>query len=190
MDVDAVAVRASLDDPERFGEVFDRNYRVIWAYLARLAGREAAEDVACDVFLAAFRTRDRFDSSRGSVRSWLYGIASNLLRRRFRSDERARRAFSRVFDDRLAVEETTVVDDADELRIELVQVRRAISELRAVDREIIVLAVWEELTYAEIASALEIPVGTVRSRLSRARARLRELMLVLGEVSDRSSSRS
>lgn len=180
-----LVVRASLDDPERFGEIFDRHHRAIWMYLARAGGRQAADDLAGEVFVAAFETRSRFDEGRGSVRSWLFGIASNLLRSRFRNEERARRAFGRLSGERVGIDDMASVDDLDELRTRSVSTRRAVSKLCAADREIIVMAVWEDLTYVEIASVLGVRVGTVRSRLSRAREKLRELVSVDGEVLDR-----
>ena len=90
VDVDAAAVRASVEHPECFSVVFERHHRVVWTYLARLAGPDVADEIAGDVFVTAFERRARFDPARGEVRSWLYGIASNKLRTRFRSDRRAR----------------------------------------------------------------------------------------------------
>lgn len=179
---DAAVVAASIHDPEQFEIVFERYHRTIWAYVARLAGRERADELAGDVFVAAFAHRDRYDPSKGSVSSWLYGIASNKLRTRLRTDGRAARAFERA----IAGEPSSIwpIDIALEAlvgRERLVDSLHALALLSAADREIIALFAWERLSYDAIAAALEIEIGTVRSRLSRARRRLRELMGPSGE---------
>ena len=184
VDSDAIAMRASVDDPERFAPIFERNYRVVWTYLVRLAGPNIADEVSAEVFLTAFARRSHFDSERGEVRSWLYGIASNMLRTRLRSEGRARRAFARAA--AVAVTEepdpTDLVDDADQIAGEEEVLRRALEQLRRDDREVLVLFAWEERSYAQIAETLGIPIGTVRSRMSRARGRLRELLGDTGQL--------
>ncbi len=185
METDAAILLASLSEPERFGEIFDRHYRPVWGYMAKVAGPQLADDLAGQVFLSAFESRHRFDTEQGSVRAWLYGIASNLVRTRFRTDRRARQALRRLSIDRGGADRIELVVEADALRAEAVRVRRAMNDLGFDDRHIIVLAAWEGLTYPEIASILGVPVGTVRSRLSRARSRLRELLSECGEVPDR-----
>jgi RNA polymerase sigma-70 factor (ECF subfamily) len=181
--LDAQAVRASLGDGAAFAAVFDRHHRVIWAYLARSAGREAANDLAGEVFLVAFRRRDSFDESRGTVRAWLYGIATNQLREHARRSARGRRALLRLAGRR---ESAGVVDGIDGLDgigeidqrgpSEASVVVACLRRLSDRDREVLVLYAWERLSYDEIAVALGVAVGTVRSRLARARARLRAAM--------------
>lgn len=174
---DSEIVRASLGDPARFGELFDRHHRVVWTFLARLAGGETADELAADVFVVAFERRRTFDPDRGEVRSWLYGIALNLLRNRQRSEGRARRAFQRAAGLRdEADDEAAVVDDAVDLADRGRRVRQALAHLDRDHREVLALYAWEELSYDEIAAALAVPVGTVRSRLSRARDNLRRLL--------------
>ncbi|MGH9247308.1 MAG: RNA polymerase sigma factor [Acidimicrobiales bacterium] len=181
----AEVVRASVAQPERFEAVFDEHHGRIWAYLARVGGRECADDLAAEVFLTAFAHRDRYDPARGSVPSWLYGIATNLMRTRFRGQARAARAFTRAAADPIATATPTeAVDDAIASRDALDRVRAAMARLSLTDREVIVLFVWERLSYEAIARVLDIEVGTVRSRLSRARRRLRELAGLSGELSD------
>lgn len=188
VDVDAAAVRASVEDPERFSLIFDRHHRVVWTYLARLAGPDVADEIAGDVFVAAFERRARFDPTRGEVRSWLYGIATNKLHTRFRSDRRARRAFARAAESAIAPDPTVLVDEAADLADTARRVLSAIARLDRNDRELIVLYAWDELSYSQIADILDVPIGTVRSRLSRARRRLRELLAGSGEVlSERTS---
>lgn len=179
---DAAIIRRSLTQPELFEVIFRRHHRRIWAYLARSSGRAGADELAGDVFVAAFSQRDRYDPDRGSAVTWLYGIATNMARTRTRQQARASRALARVagratpagspFDDTDAA-----LDDAQALR----QVQAALATLPDHERELIVLVAWEGLTYAEIADALGMELGTVRSRLSRARHRLRRLAGLPGE---------
>lgn len=174
---DADVVAASVAQPERFSVVFDRYHRVVWGFLARMAGTEAADDLAGEVFVAAFAHRDRYDPTSGSVRAWLYGIAANLQRSRWRSDARRARTLERVAGHWSATE--SPIEAAEDVlagRQQLERVTDAMSLLSEPHREVLVLFVWEELTYDEIASALSVEVGTVRSRLARARIDLRSLV--------------
>jgi len=191
VDSDVTAMRASVDDPERFAAIFDRNHRVVWTYLARLAGPDIADEVSGEVFLTAFARRAQFDAERGEVRSWLYGIASNMLRTRLRSEGRARRAFVRAAVIVMTEEPdpTNLVDDADQIAGEIEVLRGALEKLRRDDRELLVLFAWEERSYAQIAETLAIPIGTVRSRMSRARGRLRELLHDSGQLLDDPNSK-
>ncbi|MGY2873382.1 RNA polymerase sigma factor (sigma-70 family) [Marmoricola sp. URHA0025 HA25] len=173
---DGEIIARSLRTAEHFAMVFDRHHASVHAYAARRAGPEAADDVLADVFLAAFAQRKRFDTSVGSALPWLYGIAGNLLRRRWRSLAAADRlhgsAASQVVESTDSHEDRVIdrLDTAEEWR----SVRASLDELADGDREAILLFAWEELSYPEIAVAMGIPVGTVRSRIHRARALLRE----------------
>jgi RNA polymerase sigma factor (sigma-70 family) len=176
-DDDADAVAASLTRPDCFGVLFNRYHGAIWAFLARAAGHDAADELAGDVFVAAFTNRHRYDPSCGTVRAWLYGIAMNLQRTRWRSDARQARALERVAGGLVGA--VTPIDTADEMldgRHQLDQVRHAMACLPERHREVLTLFVWERLSYEEIASALGVEVGTVRSRLARARSELRSLV--------------
>lgn len=162
--------------------MFERYYRDVWGFVARMAGADTADDITGDVFTTAFAQRDRYDPARGGMRAWLCGIAVNRLRTRYRSDERARRAFERAAWQRVvAADPFELVDDTVAVRVTGRAVIDAIAHLATGERELLVLYAWEQLSYAEIASALAVPVGTVRSRLSRARGRLRELVALYGE---------
>jgi RNA polymerase sigma-70 factor (ECF subfamily) len=178
------AVVASVEHPHRFEVVFEQYHSVVHDYLARAAGRDRADEYAGDVFVAAFSARVRFDPELGSVRAWLIGIATNIHRTHARSDGRGRRAWGRIGGDREGEEEIgyEVVEERLDYGQRLAWVAEFLAELPDTDRDILVLYAWAELTYAEIAHALGIEVGTVRSRLSRARARLRELIAASGEV--------
>jgi RNA polymerase sigma factor (sigma-70 family) len=170
---DSDAISASLAVPAEFAVVFDRHVEAIHAYLQRRVGRDLADEISSQTFLAAFDGRSRYDLSRPDSRPWLFGIATNLLRRHQRSEVRALRAYARSAADPILDPFEGVEDriDASNRRRDLVE---ALSELPGEERDALLLYAWADLSYAEIAEALEVPVGTVRSRLSRARARVRE----------------
>lgn len=173
---DEAIVRASVAQPDLFETIFRRHHRRIWSYLARHGGRDGADELTGDVFVAAFSRRDSFDPDRGSVISWLLGIATNQARTRFRRQDRAYQTLARVAGQRVPAgspfdDTDAALDDAQTLS----RVQAALAALPDRDRELILLAASQGLTYQEIADALGIELGTVRSRLSRARQRLREL---------------
>jgi RNA polymerase sigma factor (sigma-70 family) len=162
--------------------VFDSYYRDVWRFVARMAGADVADDICGDVFAEAFTVQHRYDPGRGDVRPWLFGIALNLLRVRHRGEQRARRAFERASWQRdLPADAFELVDDAAVVRATSQSVVAAMAHLSASDRELLVLYAWEQLSYAEIAAVFRVPIGTVRSRLSRIRSRLRQLVGLLGE---------
>jgi RNA polymerase sigma-70 factor (ECF subfamily) len=170
---DSVVAGAALSRDD-VAHLFDRYHADVWRYLCRLGGREVADELAGEVFARAWAVRVRYDPERGAARAWLFGIATNLVRQHFRSERRARKAFQRVRS--LAATSTSEFDQIDD-RDELEQLRQrtfdAIADCDADDRALIVMAAWEALSYSEIAAALGLPIGTVRSRLARLRARLR-----------------
>ncbi|HEY3672660.1 MAG TPA: sigma-70 family RNA polymerase sigma factor [Acidimicrobiia bacterium] len=180
------AVIASTEHPHRFDVVFEQYHRTIYEYLARAVGPDRADEYAGDVFVAAFDARVRYDPELGSVRGWLFGIAANIRRNRARSEGRSRRAW-----DRVGAERDTddggfeVVEESLDYGKELAWVAEFLRQLSEIDRDVLVLYAWGELTYPEIAQALGVEIGTVRSRLARARGRLRELISGSGEVLDR-----
>lgn len=185
-DSDAAVMRAACGDtPARFGQVFERHHDAVWAYLARAWGPEVADELAGEVFVAAFARRHHFNPMKGDLRPWLFGIATNLARGRARSMGRAGRALERLRGRApVDVPVLELVDEAAELGDRARALRWAIGRLRPEDRELLVLYAWEELDYAGIAQALGIPVGTVRSRISRLRARLREMAADAGGPPD------
>jgi RNA polymerase sigma factor (sigma-70 family) len=177
MTSDAAAIQRSLTTPAAFAEIFDRHFDAIHAYLARRLGHHLADDLAGDVFRIAFEHRQQFDADVLDARPWLYGIATNLLRRHYRSENRRLRAYARAAE---STDDPGDVFDRSDAQIDAVTVRpllaHALASLEQHERDVLLLHAWEELSYTEIASALAIPIGTVRSRLSRGRARLRELL--------------
>lgn len=175
---DGEVIVRSLRASELFAVVFDRHHAAIHAYASRRAGHDAADDVIADVFLAAFTHRKRFDPAAASALPWLYGIAGNILRRRWRSLATTDRVHRSVAGQVVSVTDSHENGVADRLdsAADWAVVRDALGNLADGDREAILLFAWEELTYPEIAVAMDIPVGTVRSRIHRARARLRETL--------------
>jgi DNA-directed RNA polymerase specialized sigma24 family protein len=167
---DAEAIAASLSEPNAFADVFDRHFDAIHRYLRRRVGSQIADELASETFAQAFEHRKRFDLDRPDARPWLYGIAHNLLRHHYRAEERALRAYARSFAADGAVPPATPGDVAELL-----------AELSPGERDVLLLVAWAELEYAEVAEALGIPVGTVRSRLNRARGRIRELLEPSGQ---------
>jgi RNA polymerase sigma factor (sigma-70 family) len=174
--------RARAGDADAFGLLFKRHARAIYNFLFRsTADWAAADDLLSIVFLEAWRRRDKA-LDEGNVLPWLYGIAANVLRNRRRSERRGATALRRLPkaepepDFAAAAEER--VDDERRMREAL----ELLNELPSREREVFVLCAWMELSYEDAALALGLPIGTVRSRLSRARARLRELEPASGHL--------
>lgn len=167
----------SLDQPASFGEIYDRHGQAILRFLVRRVGPTAAEQLLGDTFRVAFERRDRYDVSRESACPWLYGIATNLLRRHRRSEARRLRATARLSGsgDRDPAHEDRAIAAVDAEAL-LPAVADAVLDLPDAEREVLLLFAWEGLAYEDIAVALDVPVGTVRSRLNRGRQRVRELV--------------
>jgi RNA polymerase sigma factor (sigma-70 family) len=178
---DAGAMRASRSDPAAFRAVFDRHFDAIHRYLARRVGVDLADELAAETFAVAFRKRARYDDGRPDARPWLYGIAANLLSHHRRREERELRAFARTGRDPTADHGPDVAVTAD-ARSAGPALAAALAALDHRDREVLLLFAWAELGYGEIAQALDIPIGTVRSRLSRARRLVRAELVERGEI--------
>lgn len=178
---DAAVISASLADPGRFGAIFDRHATVVFRYLVRRVGVDEAEGLLGDVFRVGFEKRAAYDCERPNARPWLYGIATNLLAHHRRSEARRIGATARLLARRPAAAEATdqLVDRLDAEAL-WPRVADAVAALPEGERDALLLYVWEELSYEEIARALDVPVGTVRSRLNRARENLRELRASIG----------
>jgi RNA polymerase sigma-70 factor (ECF subfamily) len=159
------------DDPEAFGALFARHGERIHAYaLRRTADPGTAEDITAVVFLEAWRQRATTELTRPSALPWLYGIAANTIRRWHRTRRRHADALERLA--QLPPRSPSLVDTQAEAADEA---RRVLDEVRKLpdrERDVLVLSVWEGLSHADIAEALGTNVGTVKSRLSRARSRL------------------
>ncbi|MGW4869545.1 RNA polymerase sigma factor [Streptomyces chartreusis] len=167
---DADVVAGSLEQPELFARLYDRYAPDIHRYAARRLGETAADDITADTFLTAFRIRARYDRTRPSARPWLYGIAANLIGKHRRAEVRALRALARTGHDPVAA---SWVEDTDSRVAAQGPLADALASLSAGDRHVLLLVAWADLTYQEVAEALDLPVGTVRSRLNRARRKVR-----------------
>jgi RNA polymerase sigma factor (sigma-70 family) len=177
---DAEVIGRSLSEPETFGLIYDRHAPALLRFLGRRAGAKVAEGLVGELFRIAFERRRTFEASRASALPWLYGIGSNLLLKHRRASARRLRASARMATGGEAVEgraSATAVD----ARLLFPRVADAIEALPDGEREALLLFAWEDLPYQSVAEALELPIGTVRSRLNRARARLRELLEPGGE---------
>lgn len=169
---DGELIARSLSDGRVFASIFDRYYEEIWRYLCRRAGRAAADELASETFVRAFAGRAAYDHAQPSARAWLYGVATNLLRERSRSERRYWRALGR------ATPSAALGDAADEAHARVdagalaPMLRAALAGLSADDRDTLLLLAVGELSYEEIAVATGVPVGTVRSRLHRARRQM------------------
>ncbi len=166
--------RSLSGDAEAFGDLYERHARAIQSYcLWRTADLQAAEDATATVFLETWRKRKRLTLKTDSATPLLLGIATNVLRHQWRTQRRYRAVHERVRNaaqapDDLEAEAIARVDAIRQLR----DGGEAIRALPRREREVLALLAWSDLSYGEIAAALGLPIGTVRSRLARARARL------------------
>ena len=170
---DAAVIERSWTRPELFAEIYGSHVVEIHKYVARRLGPDAADDLVANTFLIAFQQRKRFDPSLRSARPWLYGIATNLMRRHRRQELAFYRALARTGGapaDDTHEERVAARLSAQRLRPELM---RALTRLSAGDRDVLLLTALADLSREEIAQALDIPTGTVGSRLHRARKKLR-----------------
>lgn len=179
---DAELIGESFDRPEAFGTIFSRHFDAIFRFAARRIGRDSAGDVASEVFVRAFRLRRRYDLSRPECLPWLYGIAVNVIKDRFRRTRRSSRIHVVV-----DTSEEVWADVEDRLVAESLADRfnEAIDALAMDDRQTFLLFALEGLAYREIAEALGIPTGTVGSRIARARRIIREVIPDLERITGR-----
>lgn len=170
---DADLVSMSVKDPDAFAEVFRRHARAVYAFCARRTGDlDLAEDLTSVVFLEAFRRRRKLQLSNTSALPWLLGVANNLTRNTQRSLRRYRSALSRVPPptDRASAEDDAM--DRTRAQDSLARAIEALRPLSQAERDVVLLVLWSELSYADAASSLGIPIGTVRSRIFSARQKL------------------
>lgn len=167
---------ASHEDPETFGVIFDRHADAVHRYCARRTGSaDAADDLVSIVFLEAWRRRGEVVLHHDSALPWLLGVARHTLAHRARTRLRHQRALDRLPRARVSDHADGVVAQLDDRR-RLSDVERAFASLKVAEQDVIALCVWQGLEYAQAALTLDVPVGTVRSRLSRARTRLAALV--------------
>lgn len=167
---DPAVISRSVETPNAFELIFDRHFDTVHRYVARRAGRQRADDLASQTFVVAFARRASFRPDATDARPWLLGIATKLLANDRRAEQRLLETYGRLSGDARGAVLPAPESDRD--------VADALAKLDPAQRDVLLLHAWGELSYEEIADALEIPLGTVRSRLSRARASLRtELQL-------------
>jgi RNA polymerase sigma factor (sigma-70 family) len=157
----------SVQMPEVFEAIFDRHFDLVHRYLARRVGRQRADDLASQTFVVAFERRSSFRLDASDARPWLLGIATKLLANDRRAEQRLVQTFGQLSgNDRHAIIPASPPLESDR------DLADALARLDPAQRDVLLLHAWGELSYEEIAESLGIPLGTVRSRLSRARARL------------------
>jgi RNA polymerase sigma factor (sigma-70 family) len=183
---DAAIIQLSRDEPEHFTALFRRHAPYIQRYVVRRIGQDAADDIVAETFLLAFRQRDSYDQTRADARPWLYGIATNLIGRHRRAEIRLYRALARTGADPVTESFTDGIDDRVSASMVSRRLAAGLARLSAELRDTLLLVAWGDLSYGETATALGVPVGTVRSRVSRARSKLRRS---LGDTNPAASHR-
>jgi RNA polymerase sigma factor (sigma-70 family) len=173
---DAEVIEASWHRPDEFGALHDRHVTALYRYAYQRVGATAAEDLVADTFLTAFSQRRRYDLARKDARPWLFGILTHLIARWSRKEKIHYRAYARAA--QVPVAEGVADRVADQVSAQALrgQLARALCGLRRADRDVLLLVAWGQLSYEEVAEALDIPVGTVASRLNRARRKVREAL--------------
>ncbi|GAA2818126.1 RNA polymerase sigma factor [Nonomuraea rubra] len=170
---DAEVIRRARSDPAAFSALFDRHAPALHRYVVRRLGDELADDVVAETFLAAFRRLGHYDTAHRDARPWLYGIAANLIGKHRRAEIRAYRALARTGVDDVAESYADRVESRVAAGAAQRELAAALARLSPEDREVLLMIAWADLSYEETATALGIPVGTVRSRLHRARKKTR-----------------
>jgi RNA polymerase sigma-70 factor (ECF subfamily) len=182
---DANLFRRSIAEPEAFEGIFDRYYDQVLRFARQRTGHDVGEEIAARTFEIAFARRASFNAAYASARPWLFGITANLIRHHLRDEQTHLRGLLRLPSD----PETEAADDVDRLHAALLGpvVLEAIAELQPEDRETFLQMALLAATYQEIADSLGIPVGTVRSRIHRARRFLRERLSVFPAINSEMS---
>ncbi len=163
--IDSDLLDLCVEDPSVFRHLYARHSGPVLRYVARRVGAGASEDLTAEVFVRAFRARAKCRCEYGSALPWLLGVANHVIVDHRRQERRRLQTL-----ERLAAEAPALVGHVDApLAPELVH---ALGGLATKDRDTLLLVVWGELSYVEAATALDVPIGTVRSRIARARKRL------------------
>jgi RNA polymerase sigma factor (sigma-70 family) len=174
---DVAIIEASRHDADRFGLLYDRYCAMLYRYAYRRLGPSgSAEDVVADAFVVAFRKRDGYDHTKADARPWLFGILTREIARRRRSEEARYRAIGRAGADDEVEEFADQVVSAVAAQAVRGALGAALSRLRPAERDVLLLIAWGDLSYEEVAESLSIKIGTVRSRLHRARRKLKEVL--------------
>jgi RNA polymerase sigma factor (sigma-70 family) len=173
-----------------FADVYERHFTEIHRYIAGRLGRDVADDIAADTFVIALRKRDGFDASRGTLRAWLFGIATNLVARQQRAERRRYRALARA-GAAGAAGARDLADGPEERVVSWVaaeglqpRLAAALARLSREERDVLLLVALADFSHEEISQALGIPYGTVGSRLSRARKKVRTALGQEGQIDE------
>ena len=176
---DASLIANSLPDPERFAEIFDRHFATVFRFAERRVGRDQAAEVAAETFALAFAKRRSFRPEAVDALPWLLGISSKLILHERRRFVRYLNAVERASAEIRTADQSVDLGSVDrrlDAPADWARMRAALLSLADTDRELLLLVTWDELSYEEAAAVLGLPLGTVRSKLHRAKARLRELL--------------
>ena len=173
-DDELLAVRCQLGEPAAFDELIARWHAPLWSFVRRLAGDDdAAREIFQDVWVRVIRGIARLrDGSK--LRAWLFGIARRTLM------DRLREQYAKPTDPEIDMDEIAADTWTDEADANLQALDDSLARLPIVEREVLTLFYLEELSLSEVAEALRVPVGTIKSRLFRARQMLRQDMKVRG----------
>lgn len=173
MSTDSEIIERSVEHPESFSAIFERHVRPVGGYIRRRVGADAVDDALSETFLVAFRRRSSYDPRFESALPWLLGIATRVVKSHRAAEARQWRSFEASAG---AAQADAPAHDASDARLDAGAALRAlaprIAALSAKDRDTLLLHAWADLTYEQIAVALGVPVGTVRSRLNRVRRKL------------------
>jgi RNA polymerase sigma factor (sigma-70 family) len=170
----AAAGEGRIADPEDFEAAFRQHFPSVYRFICRRVGPAIAEDLAAETFATAYRRRDCFEPGRASLSSWLYGIATNLVRNHWRAEQHLLALDARLVPEVDLPDGCDAVDQRVTAALLAPRLAAALGQLTHSQRDVLLLHAWAELSHEEIAAALQIGTGTARSRLSRARACLRE----------------
>lgn len=176
MSSDTEIIERSRNSPGEFAQLYDRHARAIYRFAARRIGTGVADDVMAETFLVAFERRTTFDETAGEVLPWLYGIATNLIRKHGRLEAASWRGLIAAGNAAVATDEIAELESRMDAAASVKRISAALGRMAKRDRDVLLLHAWADLSYEGIAQALDIPIGTVRSRLNRARRQMRASM--------------
>lgn len=173
MSSDSEIIHRSRDSPAAFSELYDRHAVAIHRYAARRIGVHTADDIMSETFLVAFERRRSFDGAREDARPWLYGIATTLLKKHARLEAQAWKGLVAASAAELDLDAIDAAGSRVDAEVAMRRLGSALKRMPARDRDTLLLYAWGDLDYEGVAQALDVPIGTVRSRLNRARLKLR-----------------